>query len=231
MVSFFKNRLYVTILFFLILGIDIYVKVFLDPLPTRYFTKSILIIILMSYFLLNQKETHCNNKYFVFGLLFFWVGDLLLLLYEDNFYYITGLIFFALGKLFYAKRFSHQNDFKISSLLPFLLVVFIYMVVIMMFVYDNLGDFFLPTIVYLFIVTCMMLFVYLRKDSVDKISYYLLMLAVFCSAISDTVGVLQTFYNPDIPYHEVMVMLFYGLFQYFVVFGLVLEKVNCKEDY
>ncbi|WGD34966.1 lysoplasmalogenase [Olleya sp. YS] len=224
MLSFFKNQLYASILFFIVLGIDIYVKLGENPLPIRYFTKSVLIIILFLFYFYNRDENNPKNKYFIFGLLSFWIGDILLLLYETPILYMSGLTCFIIGKLFYSKRFSHQNDFNIASLIPFFVVIFSYMVIVILYVYDNLDDFFLPTLAYLFAAMLMALFAYLRKDSVNKSSFYLVILGIFFSIISDTIGVLQSFYNPDIAYHKITIMLFYALFQYLVVIGLIKEK-------
>ncbi|MGB6269948.1 MAG: lysoplasmalogenase [Olleya sp.] len=229
MLSFFKNKLYTSILFFAVLGLDIYIKLGDNPLPTRFFTKSILIIILYLFFFCSKREHNPNNKYFILGLVSFWIGDMFLLLYETTILYIVGMVFFIIGKLFYTKRFSHQNDFKIASLIPFFIIIFTYMVIIILYVYDNLGDFFLPTLVYLFAVMLMALFAFLRKDSVNKTSFYLVVASILFSIMTDTIGLLQFFYNPDIAYHKVTIMLFYALFQYFIVLGLVNEKTFDKD--
>ena len=111
-----------------------------------------------------------------------------------------------------------------SSLMPFFVVIFIYIVVIVLFVYDNLKDFFIPTIIYIFASMLMGLFAFLRKDSVNKKSFYLIMFAVVFGVCSDSTAVLQSFYDTELPYHQILVMLFYALFQYFIILGLVEEK-------
>ncbi|RAJ16898.1 lysoplasmalogenase [Olleya aquimaris] len=233
MLTFFKNKLYASLLFFLVLAIDIYIKLSDYQLPLRYVTKSLVIIILFLIFNYNKKEKDSSNKYFVLGLLSFWIGDIFLLMYETPLFFKLGIVFFIIGKLMYTKRFSHQNDFNIGRLLPFFVVLFTYMVIVTLYVYDNLGDFFLPTLAYLFSAMLMALFAYLRKDSVNKMSFYLVLVAMFFKVVSDTIGVLHSFYNPDIAYHKITIMLFYGLFQYFVVLGLIKEEKytrNIKED-
>lgn len=224
MISFFKNKIYVSVLFFVVLAIDIYVKFTENPLPTRFLTKSLIICILFYYFILNRKQKHRNDIYFYIGLLFFWIGDLVLLLYENPILYIAGMSLFIIGKLFYTIRFSHQKDFEMSSLMPFFVIIFIYIVVIVLFVYDNLKDFFIPTIIYIFASMLMGLFAFLRKDSVNKKSFYLIMFAVVVGVCSDSTAVLQSFYDSELPYHQILVMLFYALFQYLIILGLVEEK-------
>ncbi|WP_397363132.1 lysoplasmalogenase family protein [Olleya sp. R77988] len=229
MISFFKNKLLISVVFFLVLGIDIFIKLGDNPLPLRFFTKTLIIIILFLYFFYNKNENNSNNKYLVFGLVFFWLGDMLLLLYETQILYIGGMLAFIVAKLFYTKRFSHQNDFKIASLAPFFVIIFTYIVVVILFVYDNLGDFFIPTITYLFATMLMALFAFLRKDAADKTSFYLVMIGILFGIFSDTIGVLQSFYNQDIAYHEITIMSFYALFQYFIILGLTSEKLQLED--
>ncbi|QCE42220.1 lysoplasmalogenase [Psychroserpens sp. NJDZ02] len=228
---FFKKKLYLSLSFFLVLGIDLYFKTSDNPIYFRYFSKSLIIIMVFLYFSSNNHQKQTKDKFYILGLLFFWIGDILLLLYETPILYILGMLSFSIGKLLYSKRFSHQNDFKMSSLLPFFIVVFAYTVIIILYIYDNLGRFFMPSIIYLFTAMLLGLFVILRKDAVNKKSFYLIMIAFLCSIISDTAGGLESFYNPGLPFHEIIVMLFYGLFQYFVVVGLTSEKTIVREDY
>ena len=230
MPSFFKNKLYISILFFLVLGIDLYFKTSDNPIYFRFFSKSLIIIMVFLYFVSSNNQKQTKDRFYILGLLFFWMGDILLLLYETPILYILGMLSFSIGKLLYCKRFSHQNDFKMASLLPFFIVVFTYTVVIILYIYDNLGSFFVPSIVYLFTSMLMGLFIFLRKDAVNKRSFYLIMFAFLCSIISDTAGGLESFYNPGLPFHKIIVMLFYGLFQYFVIVGLTSEKTIVKED-
>ncbi|WP_256935169.1 lysoplasmalogenase [Olleya sp. HaHaR_3_96] len=227
---FFKNKRYLSLFFFLVLGIDLYFKTSDNPIYFRYFSKSLIIIIVFLYFVFSNNQKQTKDKFYILGLLFFWIGDILLLLYETPILYLLGMLFFSIGKLLYSKRFSHQNDFKMASLLPFFVVVFTYTIIIILYIYDNLGSFFVPSIVYLFTSMLMGLFIFLRKDAVNKSSFYLIMFAFLCSIISDTAGGLESFYNPGLPFHEIIVMLFYGLFQYFVVVGLTSEKTITQDD-
>ncbi len=131
--------------------------------------------------------------------------------------------FFVLGKLFYALRFSNQKDFKLYMLLPFLVISFGYMVFIMDLIYDKLGDFFIPVMVYLFACLIVALFAFLRKGEVNIKSYILVIIGIGFTILSDTISVLQEFYQSDIAYHKITIMLFYGISQYFIVLGVVRE--------
>lgn len=190
----------------------------------RFVTKPLVIISLMIYYLLNHKERLVKRKIFMtLALLSFLFGDIFLLLYENFVFYIIGIVFFVAGKFLYALRFSNQQDFKLYLLVPFLLITFLYMVFLMDLVYDKLGNFFIPVMIYLFACLIILLFAFLRKNEVKLMSYILVLIGILFFAASDTIVVLQQFYNPNILYHKITTMLFYGLAQYFIVLGVVRE--------
>ena len=179
---------------------------------------------LIVFFLFNNTEQNKRRFYLIcIGFCCFLLGDILLILFKIQSLYITGLFSFIAGKLFYAFHFSNQRDFKLRRLIPFLLICFIYMVVILNLIYNNLGMFFFPTLIYLFASMVLALFAYLRKDDVNYTSYILVLLGVLTFVICDTIGVLQSFYDENLPYHEITVMLFYGISQYLIVLGIVKE--------
>lgn len=199
---------------------DVFFKLSENPLPVRFFTKPLILIVLALYYFANKKSRLKIDGFLVIGLLLFLAGDIFLMLYQVQLLYIFGLICFVFGKLFYCKRFSNNRDFDLTKLIPFLIIIFVYLVIIFIYVYDNLGNFFFPTLLYIFASTLLALFAFLRQGHVNKQSYYLVMIGVFFCISSDSIALLQSFYNPDLAYHEITTMLCYGLFQYFVILGL-----------
>lgn len=224
MKTIFNNLWYFTIVFFLSFILDTIVKIYLEPIPFRYFSKTFLIVILLVYFLKNHNETSKKKVVVVIAALsFFIMGDLFLIGTESKNVFAIGVCFFAIAKVMYAIRFSNQSDFKILKLLPFLLFCFGYMSFVMLFVYKNLGVYFMPALLYLFIVMIVAQFAYIRKNEVNKISYWLVLIGVILSMFSDSITLLKEFYDPDIAYHQITIMLFYGLSQYFIIIGIVKE--------
>lgn len=220
----FSNTLHFSVLFFSILLVDIIVKSVTDVHYYRFITKTPIMVSLIAYYLINQKEK--MNKRLIFmslALIFFLLGDFFLLMYKNFILYIIGMSFFVLGKLFYALRFSNQKDFKLYMLFPFLMLSFAFMVFLMNLIYDRLGDFFVPVMVYLFACLMVALFAFLRKGEVNFSSYVLVVLGIVFTIFSDTISVLQEFYRSDIAYHKITIMLFYGISQYFIVIGIVRE--------
>ena len=227
---FFKNLYVFSTLFFIALFVDIGVKLYAQTIPYRFISKSLIVIFLLVYYLLNNREILKRKfRFMIIALLFFLIGDMLLILFEIQLVYIAGICCFIFGKAFYVFRFSNQRDFKLMRLLPFLILCFLYMLGILTLSYDNLGVFFYPVLVYLFIAMIVVLFVLLRKGAVPHKSYYLVLLGVFFSVLSDSISVLQTFYLESLAYHTISIMLFYGLSQYFIVIEVVMETKGQTE--
>lgn len=224
MMSLFKNTYLFAITFFVTLFIDILIKVNLGYSYHRYISKSVLIILLLVYYLINQKEVNNRKKvYMLLAFFSFLAGDILMLLYTDQLLYMVGISCFILGKMFYAFRFSNKKDFDFFKLLPFVILIFTYMVGLLFLMLNNLDSYFYVILVYLFMALTVVIFALLRKSVVNKKSYYLVLLGILFSVFSDSITGLQSFYNSDIAYHKVTIMLFYGLSQYFIVHGIVKE--------
>ncbi|WP_452223390.1 lysoplasmalogenase family protein [Lacinutrix chionoecetis] len=221
------NKICFGILFFIILFFDIYVKTNLDSYQIRIVTKSLVVISLIAYFLIN-KNNNSKNKYVIIGLLCFLIGDLLLIFFEITALYIIGLVLFVAGKLCYVYRFSNERDFSMLSLTPFFVLCFLYMIFIMHFVMNNLGAFFIPTLLYLFACLSVILFAYLRKNEVNYKSFIIVLIGVVVATLCDSISVLQSFYYQDFPYHKFLIMFLYGLSQYLIVSGLIEEQKPYK---
>ncbi len=207
-----------------ILFADILVKLYLEVFPYRFVSKPLIMISLIVFYVINQKEDSRRQfNLMCIALSSFLIGDVLLIAYEINILYIIGVLLFIVGKLFYIFRFSNQRDFNLLRLIPFFGVCFIYMIVIMLLVMENLGNFLIPILIYLFACLMLILFAFLRKDEVDRSSYLFVLIGVVLAIICDSIIVLQSFYNPEIPYHKVLIMLIYGTSQYLIVRGIVDE--------
>lgn len=230
MKSIFKNTTQFTILYFTVLFIDIFLKEIEGFFYLRMFTKASVLLLLMVYFYYSRQGVfRFRDKLFLSGLVVFMIGDFFLTLYQTMEFYILGMILFIIGKLIYTARFSNQNDFSTKKLIPFFVIIFFYIVFITIMVYDNLGDFFIPVLIYLFASMILALFTYLRKDVVNKISFLIVLLGVISSVFSDSITVLQSFYDQDFGYHQYTIMFFYGLFQYLVVIGITKEELISNE--
>ena len=141
----------------------------------------------------------------------FLVGDWLLTEPKNTTLFASGMMFFILGKLFYVFRFSHQRDFRLGNLFPFLVVCFLYTAGLMNLIYDNLHQLFLPVMVYFFASVIVLQFAFLRRDDVNKLSYLLVFIGIILTIVSDSIGALKIFYIPNFAYENITIMLFYGI--------------------
>ena len=67
-------------------------------------------------------------------------------------------------------------------------------------------------------------FAYLRKNEVNKTSYWLVLIDVLFSMFSDSINILKVFYNDEIAYNNISIILFYGVSQYLIILGIVTER-------
>lgn len=226
-----SNTAYFSIAFFSLLALDLFVKLQLDAMPYRYLSKTLLLALLIGYYLLNHNEVKRRHFWFMtIALSCFLVGDWFLINPSNTMLFALGMFFFILGKLFYAFRFSNQRDFKLARLIPFLFVCFLYILWLMNLIYDNLHDLFLPILIYFFVSVIVLQLAFLRKHDVNKISYILVFIGMVASIMSDSITALKVFYMPNFAYEKITIMLFYGLSQYFIVIGITKEIKLPEEE-
>lgn len=225
-----SHSLYFSVLYFSILLLDILVKLNFNYFPLRYITKPLVVVTLLLFYIYNNKETtkrHFNVM--IIALSCFILGDFLLIEPKSTLLFASGMGFFIFGKVFYAFRFSNQHDFKLSRLLPFLLVCFIYILWLMNLIYDNLDDLFIPVLVYFFATIIVLQLAFLRKNDVNNLSYYLVFIGMLVSMASDSITAIKTFYIQDLAFEKISIMMFYGISQYLVVFGIC-KEVKIQEE-
>ncbi len=223
MISLFKNKIYFSVLFAAVLFIDIAVKIYLEDFPYRYISKPIVLSLLIGFYLVNNKETNKKKSlYVLLGLLSFLIGDIFVIDYSTQVFFIVSMLLFSLGKLFYCLKFTNFEDFNVNRLIPFLIICFIFMVFIFRLIYENLGDYFIPVLIYFFVSLLLALFSFLRKNATNVDSYRMVFLGILFFLVSETVMVLKTFYH-EIIFQDFLVMFTYGVAQYLIVTGLLLE--------
>ncbi|AUC81004.1 lysoplasmalogenase [Lacinutrix sp. Bg11-31] len=216
--------------YFSILFIDLLCKLYLDPIPYRYITKSLLMILLIVFYLKNYNKNDKKKHYFTFLALFlFWTASVSIINHINNLNFIISMLFFILAKIMYCFRFTNNRDFKISRLVPFLAGGFVFMVSVLSLIYKGLGDFFIPVLIYFFVSLLLCIFAYLRKGDVNTKSYNLVLIAMFFLILSEVIMGVKTYYRP-LPFQNISVMLFYGIAQFLIVYGILIEVKIAKEN-
>jgi uncharacterized membrane protein YhhN len=119
--------------------------IYLDKQMMVNFAKPMLMITLFWYYYSNAKKL---NKYFVLGLFFSFLGDILLL-GVGAMYFVFGLLFFLIAHVFYIImvlkiiQITKPKEFIIAGV-PFLLLFLVLMNVL----YAGLGAIKIPVIIY-----------------------------------------------------------------------------------
>ena len=205
------NKIIPLIAFVLFSLIDFY-GIYLEKQLMVNFAKPMLMITLFWYYYSNTKQL---NKYFVLGLFFSFLGDLLLL-GTGEVYFIFGLLFFLIAHVFYiimvlrlipARK---PKNFIMASV-PFLLLFFILMNIL----FAGLGSMKIPVIIYAMTISffgIVSLLLYLETKT--KISLILLVgVLIFIS--SDTILALNLFYKTQ-SFYPLLIMMSYVLAQYLI---------------
>ncbi len=222
--SIFKNTRQFTLLYFTILLIDIFVKLYCPVFPYRFISKPLVIISLFIYFCFNKnKNTTKKNLWVFLALTFFFLGDLVIINHNDIVFFGLSLLFFSIGKIFFCFKFSHKNDFNVLRLVPFSIIIFAYTVFLISVLFENLKAFLVPALVSFFITLLMFQFAYLRKGVFNKKSYVYVFLGVLLYNFGESIMAVKTF-KQDLPFQDFLIMLLYGTSVYFIILGIIKEK-------
>ena len=222
--SIFINKINFTILFFLILFIDVYVKIYSDNLNYRFFSKPLVLISLILFYYFNKKGKNKKiEQNVVLALLFFLLGNFMTLNPLNNFSLILSILFFAVGKVFFCLKFKNTGDFEFSRLFPFSIIIYVFITFVISMVYENLQAFLIPGLITLFISLLMLNLAYLRKDRFSKVSYLYVLYGCLLFVFVESINAIYTF-NKDLPFPTFLIMLFYGISMYLIVFGIVYER-------
>lgn len=219
----FKNLTQFTFIYFLVLAIDILVKLY-GPIEYRYFSKPFLIPLLLLYYYHNKETHNKRGQLWVFlALTSFLIGDILIINHLNQVSLAASLLFFTLGKLFFSLKFIHKEDFNVVRLIPFSILLFAYIFLLVGFVYQDLNVFFLAAIFSFFFTLVIFQFAFLRKGVYSSRSYYYVFFGVLLFLVSESIMAIKTF-KQNIPYQDFLIMLAYGSSIYLITMGIVFEK-------
>ncbi|UOB19459.1 lysoplasmalogenase [Abyssalbus ytuae] len=179
---------------------------------------------LIIYFYYNNTNLIRKEKMLVYFALFFsFMADFFLLHQKVILFLVAGMVMFVLAKICYYFLFSYSSKLDIDRLIPFLAIILLYCLCIMYFLYDGLGQLFIPVVIYTFASLSVAKIAYLRYHGVNHKSFYLVFIGSVLFIISETIMSLDYFYKP-VSHSSVTVMLTYGLSQLLTVKGILVEK-------
>lgn len=174
------------------------------------------------------NEIHTTNKsknlLLITGLVFCWMGDVLLMFEEsDPVFFILGLAAFLFGHLFYIVYFSQLSPQpgKIQQQnLLLLLPVAVYICMLMYLLYPLLGNLKVPVTVYAIVIASMLSMALRQLQKIDSKTARLFVAGATSFVLSDSLLALNKFYQP-FAQAGFLIMLTYCLAQYLIVSGAI----------
>lgn len=207
-----------------ILGLDLICKNFDKLLNFRAITKpSVIASLLVFYYLNSSHQDKDIRKPMLVALVFLILGDISFLYFEKPVFFNIGLVMFMIANFFYFRAFLLNTDFNMKLLVPFWIMCFTYFFIMMTLMYDNLGTFLIPLLVFFIVMISMAHASYMRYRMVNSKSFALVLAGTLLFLFSISIIGLSKFYK-SIPYQHTLEMLSYGIGQLLIVFGILIEK-------
>ncbi len=197
-------------LFILVSLLDLY-AVAIGNIVLEVFFKPFLMMTLTLVYIISVKKP---NLWFICGLFFSFVGDILLLDKEN--YFIQGLLAFLLAHLIYIKivlPFLRKKSIYsvVVSSIPFLIIF----AGVFSLIYINLGNLFFPVILYSLILISLGTLALMYYQQEKNIASFYFLFGVSMFIISDVMLGVHRFYQP-MKFLSVSIMLTYIIGQYFI---------------
>lgn len=208
----------ILILFGIVSILELYFLIFpSENFPIRYFTKPLLLPLLILYDYLNQQDRKPFFSVFRTALAFAWLGDVLLMLPNA---FVPGLLAFLVMQLLYSKIFwqdcvTPRKGFVFRH--PWILLLLVgYHLMIMLPVWPHLGTMQIPVLVYSIVISIMVLAAINRLGEVPN-DLIVAIGAVLCMVSDSLIAI--TKFGSDFAYSGFCVMLTYIVAQYLIVVG------------
>ncbi len=214
------NKRTVIILFFIVLGFHI-ASMQLGNKLLQYVSKPLIVPALIFYFLcLSEPRNYFSGKWVVFGLLFSWLGDVLLLFVAKNeIFFLLGLASFLVAHIFYILFFQRvRKEEKIKLRYWLWGTVIIYYAALISWLYPYLGDMKVPVWVYGLVISTMFLLAMHMLFIKNKAAGRWMMTGALLFVISDSILAINKFYQA-FEMAGILIMITYGLAQLFIVEG------------
>lgn len=187
--------------------------VYQGAIEPRFFTKTLLLPLLLIIYVLSAKEfsTEPLNKVFIAGLVLSFFGDFFLLF---SWGFLPGLGSFLMAHLAYIIAFKKLNQKKISEVWTVLLCV--YGSILIGFLRPHLKEMMFPVIIYAIVIVTMLY-------NAMKTSNQKLIPGAVLFVISDTVLAINLFVDSN-TFLSLMVMITYVAAQWFLVQGMLSDQ-------
>ena len=196
-----------------------------DNTDLRYFSKPLIVLVLLAWIFAATKLAKPFHKRIFAGLVFAFVGDVLLLMQQSNpSFFIYGLVAFLLCHIFYISAFTLDYKSKPAQKNPFLLwavIVFAaFCAGLFFYLQPHLGAMQFPVLIYAVVISVMAIMAVSRYGRVNPFSFEIIFYGAVFFLFSDSMLAYNKFVEP-LPHAGLVIMASYMLAQYFIVLGSV----------
>ena len=207
-----------TVLFFIAAIADIWGIITVNEM-LKTIAKPMLLTMLVLVYLASVRKP---IFWYVLGMLFSYLGDVLLMFQGENFF-MFGLASFLFAHVIYIKvtaRFLPKDLTvkMISSAFPFV----VFLAVLMYLIYPNLGDLLIPVFVYAITIATFGSVAFLNYRSEKSTENLWLFIGALIFILSDSLLALNKFYEPNEIY-GVSIMITYILAQFLICKAMIVK--------
>ena len=192
----------------------------LDSKLLYIFTKPLLMILLLLYFVTSTRTYPGWRRLVVLALVFSWAGDVFLI---SGDWFVAGLASFLIAHIFYIA--AYQKTGAAKGALPSVVIIqfaFFGMLLIWL-IYPGLNDLKAPVFIYALVLLTMGMWACKRRGGTNQSSYRLVASGAVLFVLSDSLIALNRFAF-TIPAERLLVMSIYLTAQYLIVRGLIKHK-------
>ncbi len=204
----------------------------------NFATKPLLVTFLAVWFFLQTRSNPLSSShFFLVGLMFSVIGDTLLMFVnaKGELFFLLGLGSFLFAHLSYITSFSKITVFKSGSIwrtkwliLPFLFVL----ASVIWMLWDTLGAFLIPVVIYATVIVSMSAFCFNLKNSVPNSIFQMLFGGAILFVVSDLIIAMKKFKYPeaDDVTSGLVIMATYLFGQYLLTAGMAKSNTTKRES-
>lgn len=218
-----KNKLF-SILYLFIFLIQLYAEYNTNN-TLRILSKPLIVIVLLCWIYSSTRLSTSFHKSIFSGLIFAWIGDILLMLQSGNSsFFISGLIAFLICHIFYIRAFTldyllapkQKNPYFIIGIIVFA----IFCAALFIYLEPHLGAMQVPVLIYAIIISIMAMMAVSRFGRVNLFSFEIIFYGAVLFLFSDSMLAYNKFVAP-LPNAGLVIMASYMLAQYLIVLGSI----------
>ena len=213
------NKNFWIILFLIVLAIDLFAA-YSGNETLRYFSKPLLMPLLIVYFIFNTNTVASLKKWIVLALVFSWLGDVLLMFEaRNNIFFIFGLVAFLIAHIFYLL--FYENILKLENLKKnywLFIPVLIYYVALIYLLSPHLGEMKLPVRVYGVVISYMLIQAFQVARIKNRAASAMMITGAILFIASDSILAMNKFYQP-FELAGIAIMITYGMAQLLITLG------------